>query len=213
MLRYVLRNPDTSSARYVTDVYPYVGRDGILSYLGALNQNLYVANLSLRTLASSYVAQTWNEGVMNTYQQLSAPLSLMDQIQIYGNNITKNLGALQYVFADNTTILAKTNNSGQTSSVITNFTGSGNASASVSDFADIASASSSVKNGIGSNASVSDVLGVFNNNDGFGWFSQATLNSLDNTGNNRLLKSTNSGNDNPMYNKALGEILQYMGVE
>lgn len=117
----------------------------------------------------------------------------------------------KFLYADDNSLAAKKANQNQENSVLTNFTGSGSASASVSDYNDIASASSAVKNGLSSNASPSNVLGVFNGNDGFGWFSQSTLDSLDSVGvGSRSFKSTNSPNDTPLLDQNMDAILRYL---
>lgn len=130
---------------------------------------------------------------------------------LYQFNASNILKDFKYLYADDNSLNAKKANQGQENSVLTNFTGSGSASASVSDYNDIASASSAVKNGLSSNASPSNVLGVFNGNDGFGWFSPATLNSLDSVGaGTRSFKSTNTSNSYPLLDENMDAILRYL---
>lgn len=118
-----------------------------------------------------------------------------------------------YLYADNNLIERKKANEAVTSSALDNFTGSGDASASVSDFGTLKDSVSAVKSGLSSSASASDVLGVFNSSDGFGWFSQATLDSLDTTSSSvRRVKAVRASSSTPLYDSNYNSLLEYLGI-
>lgn len=131
-------------------------------------------------------------------------------IASYNNifNIHSLLSNLNNIFSDPVSEAAKANNVNNQTTVLNNFTGSGAASATPTDFSDLTSGVASVKNGLNTGVSLSNLFGIFNNSDGYSWFSSQVLDEI-----NTVQSSTRMrGSSTPLYDQKINEIYSYMGV-
>lgn len=188
----------------------------IYTMLGYTNTNIVSLFSAMQTLGTTYRVQKldYSDGTPQFDEEGTGwnyTYSLADQLHYMNVNMASFFSRMGFVLADDDTIAAKNANKPQEQAVLNQFTGTGNASASVSDYSDIASGLGSVKGGITTNVSVSNAFGIFNNNDGYNWFTSNTANNLNISGQNNR-KSANEV-EYTYYNSQLEAIYNAMGVK
>ena len=124
------------------------------------------------------------------------------------DNIRASLNKLNSYVMDPVSEAAKNSNVNNQTTVLNNFTGSGAASATPTDFSNLTSGVSSVKNGLNTGVSLSNLFGIFNNSDGYSWFSSQVLNEINTVQSSNRMR----GSSTPLYNQKINEIYLYMGV-
>lgn len=180
-----------------------------LDYLSLINSNILGVFSSIYTPTSRYRINRYDGSMENTSYFYA--YSLSDMLYAISQDLGSMIDKITFVIADDDTIAAKNANKPQEQAVLSEFTGTGNASASVGDYSDIASGLGSVKGGITTNVSVSNAFGIFNNSDGYNWFTSNTTNNLNTSGQNNR-KSANEV-EYTYYNSQLEAIYNAMGVK
>lgn len=180
-----------------------------IQYLPLFHTDLLNLSQRLQTLGTVY-----NFGYKKIDQSLdnSVSLSLMDSITYGFRFLTDYLSRLAFVNADDDIISRKLDNAFVNSTALDQFTGSGSSSASGSDFIDLSDSVGAVKNGFKTNVSPSSVLGVFDNSNGYSFWSDQTRTELNNSGGNRaMLRSRSDSTATPLYDQRLDYLLQLIG--
>lgn len=192
LLRFGFQGLGSSPNYYVRPINVSTTAD-LPTTLGVINNNLFNVGNFIYTLYSSYRHRIYDpvsNGLITSIDGNGNPqfaYSLMDYLYFLNGDLSLYLGKLQYYFADDDSIAAKKANQNQEQSVLTNFTGNGSASASVSDFTGAKDSLNSVKNGLATGTNISNILNIYNSDDGYSFFSQSVANDI-----NGVSSSTNS---------------------
>lgn len=199
--------------------YSNSGRDvtNLGDMVKVLNNNLVQSFNAIYSPFSWYPYQSpdYSNGNFGTDNSVIA-YSLMDSLYFINRNLSSFAGRLGFMLADDSSIAAKKANANQSEAVVNGFTGSGSASASVSDFNGVKDGVSSLKSSFSSSASPSAAFTPLSGSgDNWEWFSQTTLDSLDNTvsgDNNRLFKSSVQESDTPLLDEYYSYLFDFLGV-
>ena len=155
-----------------------ISNASLTDYLAVLNSNVVNGISALYTPNHTY--QYYYLSGTKTVQSKRA-YSIADMLWGVNMSITDYTSRFIRLYADDDTISAKQANKNQEQAVLTNFSGAGNSAPTVSNYNDVNSAVTSVKSGLNTGVQPSAMTSIFNSNDGIGWFSQSTMNSLDAT--------------------------------
>ena len=176
---YINWRRDNSGYSGVYGLSSSLNNVSITDYLAVINSNLVNTFSGIYTPNRRYV----NSFISTTTHQVAGrnAFSVADLLEGINLSIAHGVSRFITIYADDDTLQAKQANTNQEQAVLTNFSGSGNSAPTVSNYNDVNSAVTSVKSGLNTGVQPSAMTSIFNSNDGIGWFSQSTMNSLDAT--------------------------------
>lgn len=196
----------------------------VIAYNIATNYVDILANIPMKTTTSNYIVVNVKSDSSGynlyyyagqNYFVKSVNINDIDyydvQNYVYNFNFLELLRQAKEMFFDDESLQAKKNNASQTSAVLTGFTGSGQASATVNDYGMLSTGVSDVKGGMTTNVNASSAFGIFNNQSGYSFWSNETLQELNSSGSNtRNLSKSNDDDGYVYYNGRLEYLLNAM---
>lgn len=200
---------DWSGGRYISNPSP-TATPSLYDMMKAINYNLVSLNGGLFTPLTVYNVPKFNQSAINNTNIRIG--SLADFFKVFYDEVVYRVANMSYMIADPDTIAAKRANASQEQTVLSNYTGNGSASASAADFGNIKDGVGSVKTGLNTNVSVSNIFNIFNNNDGYGFWSDDTRQELNSTGSMRAVLKANRISSTPLYDAKISELYNAMGV-
>lgn len=227
--------PDNGNRNFLVNTYsnnsvPYVGYrststggysfyhispSSTSDWLNILNNNIVQLFTSVVSANTYYrlVVPDFSNGTVSNLRSYS----VMDSLSELQRDVGILLNRISYVIADSDTISRKRDNASKNNSVLDNFVSSnGGASASVSDFTGAKDSVNSVKNGLATGTNISNILNIYNSDDGYSFFSQTVANDIN--GVSSLSNSTRYKSNSvdsyytPLLDEKMNALYSVMGV-
>ena len=174
----------------------------LFDYLSAINGNIALLDTLIYTPQTEYKSYyTSGSAIVSEYYAYS----IADILDSIAYSTANSLSSIDYKLSQGFN-LDNSVDSEQSIAVKNNFLGSGQASASGNDFTDLATGVANVKSGLNTGGNLSNIFGIFNNSDGYTFFSTDVLNEINTTSQSR-------GSDTPLYDQKIQDITSVMVIK
>lgn len=205
---------NTASAYTIDSTHP----TSLLDYLYLLDSNsVQIATMLFSPRSYYYNVEPDYVNGSSKYRNLTRIYSISDFLSSINDNTSDFFGRIGFVIADPDTIARKKDNASKTGQVLDDFASSnGSASASVSDFTGAKDSVTSVKNGLATGTNISNILNIYNSDDGYNFFSQTVANDINGVSSSTNSTRYKSNSDDTYYTPLLDEkmnaLYSVMGV-